>query len=440
MNLLAFLPDFGQAFSALWWAFTHGGWAAFVFVAVYILYTLYRYEIRGQFLADQEWTFLLIKPPKENLVSTLGIEQVFFQLHALHAGLTWPQIYLEGREQLWYSFEIISLGGKVSFVVRLPKKMRDTVESAFYAQYPDAEIMEIEDYLANIEYHPGHSDFDLFGFDMKLLQEETIPIKSYKDFEHSTAEVPILDPLTPLLESMSKMNPYEFFGVQIIAQPLADPEWKAASEAKAKELLGEELPAPKETVFQVIGAALNVYNPIALISGFLSGSAEEKKEEKKEKNNLLHMTEIEKERVVLVQKKASKPGYKCKLRLMYIAPKDKFDKSRISLMVGAFRPFGDANTNGFKPNTKHWPSVEYKISPTLEAPYIKRVVEQRKHHEWEGFKGRKHWIGSEQFILNVEELATLFHLPMAHEKLQVPSAVERVESKRAQPPVNLPTM
>jgi hypothetical protein len=438
--VLNLFPNFPQAFGALWWVFLHGGWVAFVITLVYILYQLYDMEIRAQFRADQEWTFLLIRTPRENLTSTLAVEQIFSQLHALHTTITWAHRRIEGRVQLWFSFEIVSLGGKVSMIIRCPKKMRDTVEAAFYAQYPTAEITEVRDYFENVEYHPGHSEFDIWGCEMRILEDEVIPIKTYVAFEHPTAENKIIDPLATLFESLGKMEPHEFFGVQIIAQPLADPEWKDRAEMKAKELMGEEVEEKKGWLGH-IQAGLSLYNPFKLIEGIFSKEEEKEKERPKDElsNNWMRLNDIDKERVNSIKRKAGKPGYLTKIRLLYMAPHDKFDGSKKTIIIGALRNLGDAQSNGFKPDTKEtWTGKEYHISPGLEQPYINYIVNRRKHHLFNGWKERSYLIGREQFILNIEELATIFHLPLAAPGAAVGPAVERVESKKSQAPVNLP--
>ena len=437
--ILNLFPNFAVAFSALWWVFIHGGWVVFVILVIYLLWELYFMEIKSQFRNDQPWVFLLIRAPRDNEVSLLAIEQIYSQLHALHVGYTWPEMYVEGRTQLWYSFEIVSLGGKISMIIRTPKKMRDTVEAAFYSQYPSAEITEVRDYLENVEYHPGHSDFDLFGFEMNLLKPDVIPLKSYTDFEHSTAEQKVVDPLAALFESMGKMEPHEFYGVQILAQPIADKEWAPRAEKLARKFLGEEV-EEEVTLGSMIVHALQLYNPFYWLEKIFSKEEEhEEKSDKKEKNNLMQMTEIEKDRVHRIQKKAGKPGYLCKIRLLYMAPQDKFDNSKKSIIVGAFRTLGDDQFNGLKPDTREtWTGMNYRISPTLQEPFINYIVNKRKHHMFNGYKGRSYLIGRPQYVLNIEELATLFHLPLSVPGAATISAVDRVDSKKSQPPPNLP--
>lgn len=141
------LSGFTEIFGIFWLVFKNGGWLLFIWGLLYVLYKMYRGEIEHQFVHSQEWIFLNIKVPKENTTSTLAVESIFGQMHALHSSLTFAQRYVEGKIQLWYSLEIVSLGGKISFIIRAPKKMRELVEASFYAQYPNAEITEVEDYM-----------------------------------------------------------------------------------------------------------------------------------------------------------------------------------------------------------------------------------------------------------------------------------------------------
>jgi hypothetical protein len=124
--------------------------------------------------------------------------------------------------------------------------------------------------------------------------------------------------------------------------------------------------------------------------------------------------------------------------MMYLAPKDRFDNNKKTGVIGAFRTLGSAMTNKLKPDVSHtWTSgVNYKISPSLEAPYINFMIRRRKHHLFEAYKGRSMYIGISPFVLNIEEIATVFHLPLSTDVST--AAVERIESKKMQPPANLP--
>jgi hypothetical protein len=438
--ILSFFPEFGPAAHAFWLFFSNGGFLLFVILAVVLLKRWYMNTINGNWKANQKWVFLSIKVPRENLTSTLAVEQIYSQLHAAHRSMTMAEKYIEGRVQLWYSFEIVSLGGKISFIVRSPLKFRDTVEAAFYAQYPDAEISEVADYLENFHYDPEDSEYEIFGTEMKMRESDVFPIKTYKDLEHTSAEVKIIDPIAPLLEALSKIDTDEFLAVQILAQPLGDPEWQDKAQKKAKVLLGEEVHHGEGFIHE-LKKFIGLFSPIKILLMFVGagggkGSGHEK-QQRTNKNDLLSMTEVEKEQVNGIQAKATKPGYMSKIRFLYMAPREKYDRSRRAAVVGAFRTLSKTHGNSLKPDSKEVATrVKYRISKTLEQPYMSWLETRRKHHFFEGWKLRNYYIGLPQYILNTEELATLFHLPIT-----APTSaadVSRIESKKSQAPVNLP--
>ena len=432
--------NFGAIFSIVWYLLKSGGWVLVVLFFIWALYYLYRKEIEHQFVHSQSWVFLNIKVPKENLVSTLAVESIFSQMHALHSGLTFPQIYAEGRIQLWYSMEIISMGGHISYIVRTPKAAKELVQSAFYSQYPNAEIQEIEDYMANLDYDPERGDFDIWGCEIYSEKDDTIPIKTYKDFEHASAEQKIIEPLSSMFEGLSNMQPWEFFGIQINIQPLADPEWRPRGELKVKELTGEEV--PHDTKFSdILLAPLNWVAGFSFKNTFFGGGhgGHGDSSENKPKNNWMSMTEAEKQRVTLIEKKIGKPGYKTKIRFMYIAPKDKFDATKKGLIIGSIRPLGSEMTNKLRPDTsKTWTGNEYHISPSLERPYLEYDLMKRKKFFFKGYKERDIHIGIPASLFNVEELATIYHFPLT--VAPVAANIGKTESKKSQAPANLPVL
>jgi len=440
--LTKFAPNFSEIFKITFlFTFKYYGWVLFVIVVIYMLWRLYRIETMEGFVESQKWIFLNIRVPRDNLTSTLAVESIFSQMHALHVGKTLAETYIEGEIQLWYSLEIVSFGGKVSFIIRLPKKMKNVVESAFYSQYPDAEISEIEDYMKNVIYDPEKpGDVDIWGTEWKLNADYVIPIKTYKDFEHPAAEETVVDPLAPLFESMTKIDPHEFFGVQIIIQPLADNEWQPRGEKKVKELIGEEPEHEMsflELFLKPFGWLAGVNYKKALLA---AGHGHGEEIQKSQKNDWMSLTDFQKEKVGLIEKKIGKQGYKTKIRFMYMAPDDeRFDLTKKSMFTGAYRPLGSEMTNKLRPDVaKTWTAARYIFSPTLEKPFLDWILKTKKRRMFKGFKGRDTHIGLPMFVLNTEELATLFHFPITTETQRMQASIEQTQSKKVQPPVDLP--
>jgi len=421
--------------------FTYYGWVLFVWGLIYMMWFLYLEEIQIQFVRQIDWVFLQIKVPRSNMVSTLAVENIFAQMHTLHRSLTWHERYVEGKFQQWYSLELVSFGGKVSFILRVPRRNKHAVESAFYSQYPEAEIVEVEDYMKGFVFDPQKpSDYDIFGTEFKMREDSVIPIKTYKDFEHTTAEEPVVDPLANIFLTLERVQPHEFVGIQMLIQPIQDDEWRDRATNKIKELIGEEVPH-KVTFFGILLAPFEWVAKFSfrdLFGGAHAHGATHDEMERKQKNNWLSMTESEKERVTLIEKKVHKAAYQTKIRHLYIAPKDKYDKGRRFEVIGAYRHFGSGLHNTLKSDQRIWTKVDPYFSPLLEKPVLEWKTNSRKREFMKGYKNRSMYIGSGKFILNIEEIATLYHFPITTETTMVSSAIDRTESKKSQPPVDLP--
>lgn len=379
----------------LWTIFSHGGWLVFVVLAAYILFKIYVNEIQTNYKKSLEWTYLEIKPPRENISSFYSAEQILIQIHQLFDNWTFQEKYVEGRLVFWVSFEIVSLGGKISFIIRIPTKHRQLIEAAFYANYPHIEMNEVQDYLANFDYDPDSNKYDLFGGEMILTDDVSIPIRTYREFislKGPDASEKVVDPLAPLLEVWTRLHPKELYAYQLVLKPVGDGSWQDKADKLADELKGDK--------------------------------------------DFMQLDDVTKLRIAAIKAKVGKLGYEAKIRFLHIGAKEVFNPDAKKLILSPFKVFNSANFNSFKMafSTK----LNWRISTTLEAPFNNYWVRQRKIEIFRAFKDRSTWIGEKMYILNTEELATLYHFPITGEGIIPPPAVETVDVKKIQPPANLP--
>ena len=232
---------------------------------------------------------------------------------------------------------------------------------------------------------------EIFGSEWKLNDSDVIPIKTYTDFEHTSAEEKIIDPLANFFESLAKIQPYELIAFQIIIQPLGDDEWQPRGLLKVKELTEEEVPH-KASLWSFLLIPFNAFAKLSY-SEALFGHHAHGAEENKPRNNWLSMTEAQKERVNLIEKKIGKQGYKTKIRMIYIVPKDKFDNNRKSLMAGVYRPLGSVMTNKIRPDVNRtWTGADALVSKSFEKPILDWMIRYRKRNFFRGYKARDiHW-------------------------------------------------
>ena len=93
--------------------------------------------------------------------------------------------------------------------------------------------------------------------------------------------------------------------------------------------------------------------------------------------------------------------------------------------IGALNQFNYSGRNAIIPalaTTAHYAFKNYRISEIK-----KRFVG--------AFKKRKIRTGKNPYILNIQELATLWHFPLPLVKTRL---LKKTASKRAEPPINLP--
>jgi len=418
------------------------GWVLFLGLLIWMMYFLRKQSNNNKYIASTAWVFLEVKIDELSEKSALAMEQIFAATHAIHTNYTWGEI-LNGKSILWITCEIVSLGGKVSYIFKIPSRYRNLFESAVFAQYPKAEIYEVEDYLKSIPHHydPDHAEFDFWGTQWNKKKDSAYPIRTYlqtDSFEHSAMET-FIDPLSNLIEVMSNIEPHELMVWQVVAKP-EDDKWKEHTKHLVDKLKG--VPAHNEEPFwlsalffipRIFGDFL-----ISLVSGPADPHAKPERKQEEPPSLMLHRTDVEKMVITAIEHAMSKVSYEVRVRGLYLAPKDKFKKSlRVPEIVGAVRNFDDVNLNGIKPDIAHtWTDKAYKISETLERPYLRTNILKRKRHLLHYFTARSSWKGSGKFYMNTEELATIFHFPIIpHARI---SQLERVHTVKSAPPMDLP--
>jgi len=385
--------------------------------------------IRQKYLLSLKWVLLEIKPPPDVEKSPKIAENIFAGLHAAYIRpIPWRNKFFKGEVQNWFSFEIVGNGGEINFYVRTPEKLRDLVEAQFFAQYPDAEISIVDDYIDSLPRYLPNEEHDLFGAELIFAKEDAYPIKTYPFFEEESGkgEFKRTDPLAPLAETLSSLEPGEHIWLQLLVRGTGK-EWVDKAKPVLDKLLGKEPEVKKDILGKIVD----------FLGYLLPGGAPT--EEKKEKQEFSTMKLTPGQRFVLeqVENKISKLGFKTGIRFLYIARKELFRSSRIAAVTGMFKQFYLSNLNSFKLDSDTITAATGWLSwlfPSNRGFFADR---QEFHRKWQIYQAyRKRAFVKKVIILNTEELATLFHLPGAGVKAP---AFPRVEAKKGQPPAGLPT-
>ncbi|KKQ28193.1 MAG: hypothetical protein US42_C0001G0044 [Candidatus Magasanikbacteria bacterium GW2011_GWC2_37_14] len=405
--------------------FIIGGWVIlgyFVINAGILLWVNYRQE---KFTHNWEWQVLAIDIPALNIQTPMAVEQMFSQISGAFNHVDITEKYWHGFKQQWFSFEVISIEGYIQFLVRTEKTFRDLVETAVYAQYPDAEIVEVEDYVKNLPDVFPNEEYEMWAADFGPTENWAYPIRTYEEFEHKISKDTVLkDPMGTFLESFARLNSGEQMWFQIIVEPISN-HWKEEVIEKIEEIAGvghahggglsgalDKLPDATLKTLEFIGDQ---------VFGREGGEAEEhEKEEKKE------LSPGQGKLIEGMENKIQKTGFKTKMRGLYVARKEVFRKERgVHALMGAVSQFNIPNANSL--------AAVYKTAAT--SFFAKSIINYRKNLLMKAYKKRKIKAGSNPYVLNIMELATLWHFPMSHVKTPL---LQKAAAKQSEPPTGLP--
>lgn len=361
---------------------------------------------------QKEGSVLLeIKLPREIHKSPAAMEMVLNSVHQAGKEGTWIDRIWKGQTRAEFSLEIISLGGKIRFFISTRPTHRNAIETHIYSQYPGVEIYEAEDYAKPFYYDPEKTS--IWAIEHALTKADAYPIKTYIDYglDRDPKEEYKIDPMTPMLEFMGSMTEGHNIFLQILI--------RAHKKRRSYNVFGEKEDSWNE------GAQKEIKSIMQKLKDEGTGSFPRA------------MTDGEKETVASLERSTSKFSFDCGIRSVYIADKDKFDGANIGGAIGMVKQFGAPGFNGFKPSG--WFSgYDYFWQDWLypKEPIKYRLLDEYKFRRlfFSPWKNKQHHV-AKPFVLNTEELATIFHFPG---EIAATPTLEKIPSVKAKAPSNLP--
>ena len=161
----------------------------------------------------------------------------------------------------------------------------------------------------------------------------------------------------------------------------------------------------------------------------------QEKSEGRELNYMRYLSDAERDVIKAMQTKLDKPIFNTKIRILYIAPKDKISLARLGGIIGSFKIFGGTNFNSFKPNKFVTTTQQSRFSDKLESNRVKKLVLWKKRDFIKNFKKRQISSGGKNMHLATNEIATMYHFPL---EVVRRATVERVDARKGEPPANIP--
>jgi len=323
---------------------------------------------------DDNGVVLLLQVPRTNEKKELAAEQMFASLHGL---LTIPQPGLLKsalRERL--SFEIAVRSKRIGFYVWVPNYLKSYVEEQIYAQYPTVHISEVEDYAA---YDPERKFSAQLVTELKFVGHSALPIKTFQSFE--------VDPLAAITATLAKFTEQEEAWLQLLIRPAAS-NWHRSSERYVASIKGGSGTSTK-------GLMSLLWKPPEV------------------KTEAAKLSDYQTTRASAAEEKTQKLAFETQLRVVYQGnTSEQQAKLQMQSIIASYKQFNSTYLNGFE-------AKRVTDDPFLVAHYRSRAFNRAG------------------FICNIEEVATLYHLP--HTNVETPYILWAT-TQTAEPPANVPVI
>ncbi|MBI5139620.1 hypothetical protein HZA26_03350 [Candidatus Nomurabacteria bacterium] len=414
----------------------------FISVAIlgYIAFKMWLHYIQQDFISGIDFVLLEIVPPREVLRNPKAME-LFITNALYHWSLKGGmEEYWQGAVWFWFSLELVSIDGQVHFYIRTPTRVRGLIETQMYAQYPQAQVKEVDDYTLAVDEISEKSAWMGWGCEFGLLKPEAFSIKTYVDFglDKDPKEEYKVDPISPVIELFGSLKKGEQMWMQIVVTPskksyhthgtwFGSHDWIRESELQMKKLLKDYTAVKGKGQTLGTDARVEIRTP-----DFLKKPLES------------------------ITRKTSKLGFDTGIRVMYMAKKEVFDMSSRRNLRLIFRQYTTPDANGLNRINSTQADAYNTIFPLSKKSVMalaNRMLHDYRERDFFHPPMRHHLFSThtipwpfsplffmaykhhQTYVLNTEELATIWHFP--GQILQVPS-LERIESKDATPPPNLP--
>ncbi len=353
--------------------------ALIVVIVLYILKKMKDEKEKIRWYSSREYKLIHILVPKNNEKDPVSAEQMFASLH----GIFRPEEKLQ--EQL--SFEIVSRGKYIHFYAYVPTDLKDFVEGQIYAQYPNVEINQVEDYTTEKKNNQNFA-----GAELILNKPDVYPIKTFMNFK--------VDPLAAITSVLAKTFNDEEIWIQLIIKPVSD-SWQDKGLSYIESI-------KSGTAFEGDIGGQVVKKGVSFLSDVVKTAAGRGLSEAETAEAKLSGPQAQ--ALKNIESKITKLGFTSKIRILCFAENKNSARAKVNMVAGAFKQFNMINMNGFE------------LGPISHEKTFYNLYEKRIFYD-------------EGLILNIEELASLYHLPNV--TVETPNIVW-AGSKKGEPPANLP--
>lgn len=337
------------------------------------------------------------KSSKKDYKELIAVVETFYSALG-HLKPRWRLLsFFIGRED-HIALEVVAIDGLVKYFVVVPAYFQQYIEQQLHAQFPSAQIQEIDDY--NL-FRPRSV---IVGAPIVMTKSWIYSLKTYKKMDS--------DPLNALTNAMSKVEQTQGAAVQLVIRT-AKKGWGRHGQEVARDVQkGKKL---KNALAGKIGGGID-----SVLHGIVSGifsifqGASAKPQMKGDQSSLPKLSPMEQEMIKTIEEKAGKVGFETCIRVVASASTEKVANMLLYNITNVFAQYLGQESGATLRKKKYG----FLKGALLKSFIYRRFDERRK------------------FVLCTEELASIFHFPLS--TTETPN-IEWLKARTAPPPVDVPT-
>lgn len=276
--------------------------------------------------------------------------------------------WLKGRSDQ-FSFEIVAAGNRIAFYVVAPPSGARYLEQQIHAHYPEALIEEVPDYNSFSPHGKIAAGY------IRTSKSSIFPLKTYRKME--------VDPLNSLINVLSKLEKDESLAIQYTVRS-ARAQWHSRARWVVAKI------HQKNSVKYGLRAASAWGSLLVLIGDILPS---QKNKDARERNLQLapkRLSAVEEEMVKAIEEKNLKAGLDTNIRVIVCAQTVEQAKLYLENVGSAYMEY----------NNFSYGNVFTRLMKAAAERTVQDFIYRRFREKY-------------GFLLNSEELASLYHLPLA---------------------------
>ncbi len=345
------------------------------------------FEVKVPRISDEEATFK---------TSAMAMESFFASLHGL--------LKSKGDDDEYFGFEIVSKTGTgIKFYVVCSERTSNFVEGQIYANYPASQVTKVG---TNIDDFEGDKYWEMAK--LEEIKSHIFPLKTYNDLE--------IDSMAPITSAMAQLEDGEVVAFQLLVKPVGDIWQKEGNDYVSTMKTGKslkEMSVAQNLVVLIASEFWSILVRILTEAAMLFGGSNSGEGEKRAKVSAPapKLTIVQEMEVNSIENKMAKMGFTAQARFLVSSKTPDRAKHNMRSVIASMNQFSTTNLNSLIVG-------ETVVGQQAYSHFVDRLFD-----------------ASRAYVLNVEELASIFHLPS--QKVETPN-IGWSYSRKVEPPANLP--